>query len=418
MRERFIFIACILFFIAIAQDSRAQHALNIPTALNPTFLCDFRIEETFLIENDDKAVYLPYDSTLFKYDVWKRPERVERYVDGILVGESKLEYDRVNKYTRITSLLMDTFYVYNDCGLLMEKNISTGSADRSKASFRYIYNYDDQNLIDQVELWDLKSYDEDKIIEKHNYYRNSEGQIDSVYSSKWDSLFNAYHIKLKTINYQPENNGVVEKTFFGVPASPDFYQDSTLISSFDDKGRIIKLIKLVSNNTGFDTAQVLTYTYGLNNRLLYNVESNYVLNKFNDAQLWYYDYDVKQNLIFIYRSTSSDLLNWEKKDRIRFVVRGQYVPMASPASIEIVPNPAVCCADIIFYSDEHDLVQLTIADMTGRVLYQQMERIIPGRNVIPIPLEKFASAPIMSRQLYLVTIAGGTTYSRGTFIKL
>ena len=118
MLVRYASFLTIALALLLPTESRSQHALNLPTLVNPTFLCDFQIEETFLFENGSGAVYEPFDSTLYKYDIWKRPERMERYLYDSLIAESKLEYDRVNKYTRITSLQLDTFYFYNVCGLI------------------------------------------------------------------------------------------------------------------------------------------------------------------------------------------------------------------------------------------------------------------------------------------------------------
>ena len=92
--------------------------------------------------------------------------------------------------------------------------------------------------------------------------------------------------------------------------------------------------------------------------------------------------------------------------------------MASTKSIEVVPNPATCCADIIFYSDEYDLIKVLISDMTGKIVLTQILHIFPGRNIIPLQLESFTNSPTMSRQLYLVTIVGTSTFSKATFIKL
>ena len=411
------FIALVIALL-FSTESKSQHALNFPTSVNPTFLCDFQIEETFLYENGSGAFYEPFDSTLYKYDVWKRPERVERYLRDALVGESKLEYDRVNKYTRITSLEMDTFYWYNDCGLIEEKNVSTGSSDPKKASFSYRYKYDEHNLLINRTLWDLKSFDTDFIIEDIFYSYNHNGQVDSISTTTWLDASQQYATRIKTIHYNPSQKDIVEKNYSGNLIVTELAPDSTIIFNYNEFGLVTSSYKLIPNNFSVDTIQSKFYIYNLNNQLLTLVEGNFVNGVFTYGQFWKYDYDVKQNLKFISRSESIDGATWTKKDRIRYVVRGQYVPMASTKSIEVVPNPATCCADIIFYSDEYDLIKVLISDMTGKIVLTQILHIFPGRNIIPLQLESFTNSPTMSRQLYLVTIVGTSTFSKATFIKL
>lgn len=417
----FVRYSCLIVFaitLLFSTESKSQHALNFPTSINPTFLCDFQIEETFLYENGSGVFYEPFDSTLYKYDVWKRPERVERYLRDSLIGESKLEYDRVNKYTRITSLEMDTFYVYNDCGLISEKNVSTGSSDPKKASFSYKYNYDEHNLLINRTLWDLKSFETDFIIEDIVYSYNLKGQLDSISTTSWLEASQQYATRFKTIHYNPSQSGIVEKNYSGNLFEPEQAPDSTTIINFNAYGLITSSYKLVPDNGSVDTIQSKFYNYNLNNQLISLVEGNFDNGVFTYGQFWKYDYDVKQNLKFISRSESADGATWTKKDRIRYVVRGQYVPMASTKSIEVVPNPAACCADIIFYSDEYDLVKVLISDMTGKIVLTQILHIFPGRNIIPLQLENFTNSPTLSRQLFLVTIVGTSTFSKATFIKL
>lgn len=411
------FIALVIF-VLFSKESKSQHALNFPSSINPTFLCDFQIVETFLYENGSGEFYAPFDSTLYKYDIWKRPERVERYLYDSLIGESKLEYDRVNKYTRITSLQMDTFYLYNDCGLIEEKNVSTGSSDPKKASFRYRYSYDEHNQLINIALWDLKSFETDFIIEDIFYSYNHNGQVDSISTTTWLDASQQYATRIKTIHYNPGQKDIVEKNYSGNLFVPELTPDSTTIINYNEFGLITSSYKLIPNNGDVDTIQSKFYNYNLDNQLFTVVEGNFIDGVFTYGQFWKYDYDVKQNLKFITRSESVDGETWEKKDRIRYVVRGQYVPMASTKSIEVVPNPATCCADIIFYSDEYDLVEVLISDMTGKIVQTQILHIFPGRNIIPLQFENFINAPTMGRQLYLVAIVGTSTFSKATFIKL
>lgn len=418
MLVRYTCLLIIAIALLLPTESKAQHALNLPTSLNPTFLCDFQIEEIFLFENGSGAVYEPVDSTLYKYDFWKRPERMERYYYDSLVAESKLEYDRVNKYTRITSLELDTFYVYNTCGLIAEKYISTGSSDPKKATFSYHYNYDGDNKLVNRTLWDLKNFDTDYLLENIDYNYNQNGQLEEVNTSVWLETEQLYSNYVKTIDYHTDARNIVEKVYLNSVSPITNIPDSTTIFNYDENGKITSNYKLIPNNGNYDTIQSTVYFYNIDNLLYSVIESNYIQKEFAFGQFWKYDYDVKHNLKFISRSESVDGATWTKKDRIRYVVRGQYVPMASTKSIEVVPNPATCCADIIFYSDEYDLVEVLISDMTGKIVLTQILHIFPGRNLIPLQLEKFTKSPALSRQLYLLSIIGTSTFSRATFIKL
>lgn len=418
MLVRYTCLLIIAITLLLTTESKAQHALNLPTSINPTFLCDFQIEEIFLFENGSGAVYEPVDSTLYKYDVWKRPERMERYFYDSLVAESKLEYDRVNKYTRITSLELDTFYVYNSCGLIAEKYISTGSSDPKKASFSYRYSYDADNKLINRTLWDLKNYDADFMLEEIVYIYNINGQVEEINTSLWLESEQLYTNRIKTIHYHPDMREKVEKVYMDNLSPIADIPDSTMIFNYDEHGKITSSFKLIPNNGNFDTIQATVFFYSIDNLLYTVIESNYNHDEFTYGQFWSYNYDIKKNLKLKSRSESYDGINWVKKDRVRYVVRGQYVPMASANSIEVVPNPAVCCADIIFYSDEYDLVEVLISDMTGKIVLTQILHIFPGRNIIPLQLENFANAPTLSRQLYLLTIVGTSTFSKATFIKL
>ena len=50
MLVRYASFLTIALALLLPTESRSQHALNLPTLVNPTFLCDFQIEETFLFE--------------------------------------------------------------------------------------------------------------------------------------------------------------------------------------------------------------------------------------------------------------------------------------------------------------------------------------------------------------------------------
>ena len=418
MLVRYASFLTIALALLLPTESRSQHALNLPTLVNPTFLCDFQIEETFLFENGSGAVYEPFDSTLYKYDIWKRPERMERYLYDSLIGESKLEYDRVNKYTRITSLQLDTFYFYNVCGLITEKNISTGSSDPQKASFSYRYSYDSENKLLNRTLWDLKNYDTDFILEEIVYSYNLNGQVAEINTSLWLESEQLYTSRKKTIHYNQDAQNIVEKVYMDNVSPISDIPDSTTIFNYNDHGKITGSFKLIPNNGIYETIQATVFFYSIDNLLHSVFESNYNEGEYTYGQFWSYSYDIKQNLKLKSRSESFDSENWVKKDRVRYVVRGQYVPMASVNSIEVVPNPATCCADIIFYSDEYDLVKVLISDMTSKIVLTQILHIFPGRNIIPVQFENFINSPAMSRQLYSVAIIGNATFSKATFIKL
>ena len=92
--------------------------------------------------------------------------------------------------------------------------------------------------------------------------------------------------------------------------------------------------------------------------------------------------------------------NYNALDTVAYVFAGVGVEVvqASLQGVSIVPNPSANTAVLNLYSNTAQRVSIQITDMTGRVLWQQVENISAQQSSIALPASKLSSG------IYMVTV--------------
>ena len=83
----------------------------------------------------------------------------------------------------------------------------------------------------------------------------------------------------------------------------------------------------------------------------------------------------------------------------------------SPANWFIYPNPAEGNAAVVYQSTNTKNIRLLLFDITGKLLNNNLVKVIPGNNNLSIP------SATLSRGMYLIKIADAGNIETGAFIK-
>ncbi len=410
----------LLFLICLGWSNLvAQHAIIQPVALHPVFNVDFRINETFLYNLSDHPVYETFDSIAYRYDEWARLDYCKRFINNIVVAESVLEYDALNRPTRVTSLQMDTFYFYNEQGLLSEKNVSNGNSDPTKAIFQFRYTYNANNQLIEATCIDFKNYDTTTILTNNQYYYNANGKIDSIHTYFLDTATLTGVNMLRYFNYANAHQTLVEQVFTKYNDSEVFVADSVIITNLNDKQKPLNRIILDVNDNGFqDTVAADYFYYEPEGKLLWKITNYYIDGLYNNGDYIYYQYDFLGNLLYQYRSVSTDRTNWELIDRVRWVVSGDDVQYIEKPSMLIAPNPIRCCGQIIIFAGDPDAVVIDITDMSGKKVISINATLTSGNNILNLPVSDFPIQYQQGYQVFYIRVIGNKTFAQTTFIKL
>lgn len=415
--RRFFHILILSFFSC--SNLFGQHAIIQPVALHPVFNVDFRINETFLYNLSDHPVYETFDSIAYRYDEWARLDYCKRFINNIVVAESVLEYDALNRPTRVTSLAMDTFYFYNDQGLLYEKNVSNGNSDPTKAiyQFRYVYNASNQ-LIEET-YTDLKNYDTITILSNNRYYYNTNGKLDSVHNYFLDTITFTGVDVVRLFAYSNGHATLTERVLTKYSDSELFVADSIIITNLNEQQKPLNRIVLDINDNGFqDTVAADYFYYEPEGKLLWKITNTYTEGIYTNGNYFYYDYDFLGNLLFEYRYISTDSTNWELIDRVRWVVSGDDVKYIEKPSMLISPNPVNCCGQIIIFAGDPDAVTIDITDISGKKVISISATLTSGNNILNLPVSDFPIQYQQGYQVFYIRVTGNKTFAQTTFIKL
>lgn len=104
------------------------------------------------------------------------------------------------------------------------------------------------------------------------------------------------------------------------------------------------------------------------------------------------------------------VINMDGSINYSVVVKINYTK-GSPSTWSIYPNPASVGTSVVFHSSVSKNIELSVLDITGKLISRKSMRINSGLTKLNIPAEK------LSQGMYLVKIADGDNIETAAFIK-